>query len=248
MKTLLAIALLFSTPAWATWSSVHTTTSTTGITCTPTCAAVTLSSAATVNDLMLVVAYSTTNVHISAVTCSAACTGTSWVFPANCAAFQSSTSGGISCAYVLAISSAATTLTVTLSGTASITEEITQYHSTAGGVAAETVPVGTTSTACGASGTPCVTPSVTLAGSADVVVSTIATGGTACSVASPFTNFVAPAGDGFGNNLNTSSGTGGSFIQGTSCPTGVNNVAAMISIAFSETSSGGTNKGRAVVY
>lgn len=229
LTILLLFLFLCGTAARATVTAVHKATGT-GLSCSPSCGSFTLGFTATSGNLIVIAAYSTTNVHISAVTCTPACTGTSWVFPANCAAYLAAT-GAVSCAYVLAVSSAATAVTATMSASGSTTYlEVREYHSSLGTFTAETVPAGTTNASCST----CTTPAVTITGSSDVLLAGIATGNSGCSVASPWGNFTTPSGDGAADYINTNSGTGATFTQGTACPTGAAAAASMITIGFKE--------------
>jgi hypothetical protein len=219
-----------STGAANTIALSHSATSST-LTCSDTCGAFSLGFTAASTDLLIIFAFGDDNAHISSMTGGS---GT-WVFPANCSQYLATGSAGAtSCAYVF-LTGTATTVTATFNTTGGSQVLMARdYSRTTGSWTAETVPAGTTSTACGASATPCATPNVTLTGGGvnELVISSMSVSRTGCSVSTPFGNFSAPGGDGIGDHINTTSGTGGSFLQGSSCPTGSNGDAAMISIAF----------------
>ena len=211
--------------AATTWTLASHSTSG-NLTCSPTCTAYSLGFTGQIGDVLLVFAYTGANKHLSSGN-----TGYgTWVFPANCNIYQSSSTGTVSCGYVI-LTATVTSITMTMNVNQSnpIIIDVRAYHSTAGGIVAESVPTPTTSSSCSNN---CVAPTVSLTGTADVVVSSIATGNTGCSAASPFANFSAPSGDGVADHLNTSSGTGATFTQGTSCPTAAASAAGMVSIAF----------------
>lgn len=234
-KILLIVALLcFCSPAWATWTArgvigTNTACSAGSLTCSVTV------TATTAGDTLIATAMIPSSSAKTIVSGSGAGT---WGLGGS--AWKSSSTGSVSTAYVLSATGGVTSVSVTLStGGASSTwaVEVRAYTSSAGGVAAESVPAGTTSASCSNN---CTTPTVTLAGTNDLIYAAIATGNTGCSVASPFGNFTALTGDGGADRLNTNSGTGATFTQGTSCPTAAASVAAMVTIGFSETAAGGT--------
>lgn len=227
MRFIAWIALFFAFPAWGTWTRVATSQN---VNCAAsTTCAVTVTST-TAGNLLVALAFESSTAQIQL---SAGSAGGSWVFPSNCRAFQSSSTGSTSCGYVLSATGGVTSITMTTSSAPSTTYAIVinEYHSTVGSVAAETVPAGTTSASCSNN---CTTASITVTGSADVLIAGIATGNTGCSVGSPWGNFSAPSGDGMGDNISTASGTGATFTQGTSCPTAAAAAAGMIIIGFSE--------------
>ena len=221
-------------PKHHTWTLLHANAANTACSGSGTTCTITVASTTSGNQL---VAVAWTPTSTTGKNLSAAGSGGTWVFPANCAAFNNASTGEVSCGYTLSATGGVTSIVLTVAATPSGTWAalIYEYHSSAGGVAVETVPAGT-STGAGTCSTACTAPNVTLAGSADVVIGAIATGNTACSVSSPYGDFTAPQGDGFADNLNTSSGTGANFTQGTACPTAAAARAAAISIAFSESS------------
>jgi hypothetical protein len=211
---------------WTTstgWSASGTTTA--SLTCSPACPAITIPTSVIGDAIAIVLFNGAGGVSV------ASGTGPGTVSVPTCEANQAS-AGHLNCAYVIT-TSATTTLNLTLNGSqGGNIFNIRSYHPSSTTPIAETVPTGTTSTSCGTTATKCNAPNVTLVGTSDVVVSAISTADTGCSVTAPFGNFASPAGDGMGDNLNTSSGTGGAFIQGNSCPTGANAAASMVSLAF----------------
>lgn len=230
-KLLIALLLLIS-PAFATWTARGGTTGVIGTNAA--CAAATSCNvtvtATTAGDVLVATA-------LFGCTANRTVTGSlggTWV--AGTAVFSSTASGCAGQTYTLAASGGTTSLTVTLgaASTGTWAIEVRALTSSAGGVAAETVPAGTTSAGCSNN---CVTPTVTLAGTADALVAAIFTQQTGCSVAAPYGQFTAPGGDGVAINLNTASGTGATFTQGSSCPTAASGGAAMVTIAFKETAS-----------
>jgi hypothetical protein len=235
MNKLTLALLLISSPAWGTISLANHATSS-SLTCNATCSAFALGFTAAVGDLLVITSYTTTNQHLSSGD-----TGYgTWHVSANCTSYEATSgAGATSCAYIQ-LTSTTTSVTMTFSATVpgSAILHARQYHSTISGTwGVETVPAGTVSTSCGTSGSPCTTANITITGANDVLVASIATGDTACSVVSPWGNFFSPTGDGAVDNLNTTTGTGASFIQGNSCPTGALSTAAMISIGFIEPAS-----------
>lgn len=231
MRTYLSIFLLaLCHPALATLSLVHHSTSG-SLVCNTGCTAFSLGFTASSGNVLEVFAFNSQNAFINAGNVGF---GT-WVFPANCAEFQSAGTGEVSCGYVILTSTTTSiTMSMNIGSTVNTVLDVREYSSTLGTPAVETVPAPVGSASCGASGTPCNAPAVTVSGSNDVIVSAIATGDSACNANSPFGNFSAPTGDGIADNINTATGTGGAFTQGTACPTAVNAAAGMISLAFKE--------------
>jgi hypothetical protein len=212
---------------WTTstgWSTTGTTSS--SLTCSPACTAMTVPTTV-VGDLVTIELFNVAGgVSISSVS-----GGGTWVVPGgtSCNASQAG-AGHVHCAFMLGAASAVTSITITMTGSQGGNFfNIRSYHPSSTTAVAETVPAGTTSSSCSNN---CNAPSVTLTGTSDVIVSTIATGDSGCSAASPFGNFTAPDGDGMADNLNTSSGTGAVFTQGNSCPTAAASSAAMNTVAF----------------
>lgn len=143
-------------------------------------------------------------------------------------AFQSTATQAISCAYVITTSSVST-VTMGYNVDAAGTPAIYDLHKSSGTITAETIPTSTTSTSCS---TTCASPTVTITGSNDAILSAAAFGNVGCSVNSPFTNFQSINGDSVAQNLNTVTGTGAVWKQGTSCPTAAAAQFAGLQFAF----------------
>jgi len=144
------------------------------------------------------------------------------VAPANC------TSSPLSCGYILSETGGQTSIQINLDNVISSAEfVIRSYHPSATTAVAETVPAAN-STTCST----CSAPTATLTGTSDIVISAFDGGWYVCSVGSPFGNLFTDAGFGLSDNFNTSSGTGGVFVQGSSCPTPNSDVGTSTTVAF----------------
>jgi hypothetical protein len=197
--------------------------------CNPTCPAIT-TTAIGAGDLLFVSATNTGNgsatSNITSISCAPNSCGT-WVLPGSLCQQWSANTGGISCAYVLSSTAGATSVTVTMS--ASTTEAalyLREYHTTsAGGFSYDSAASNLITTAC----TSCVTPSLTLSGTDDVVIA----GGTPnhgfSAMNSPYGDVQVDAAEGtiIGDVLNTASGAGATITQGS-----VAGTAAVYTIAF----------------
>ena len=184
----------------ATWTLVNYLTASTSSTCVPACPTTNLGFTGAIGDVLLVWSFNGSNRFVSAGD-----TGYgTWVLPGAstlCTAFQAS-SGSVSCAYVI-LTSTTTAITMTMNNSGGVTWfNVRQFHKSTGTITAETVPAGTTNISCGASGTKCTAPTVTIGAGNDVVASGISVINTACATTSPFTNFAQDSNeDGMADNL-----------------------------------------------
>jgi Chitobiase/beta-hexosaminidase C-terminal domain len=180
-----------------------------------------------------------TTANISSVSCSPNCGA--WVLPGAVCQAVSGYAGGVDCAYVLASEPDATQITVTMTGSSpNEVLHFREYHSTVGpAFRFDAAAAGTP-----ASGTCfiCVTPSLSLTGTNDVVIA----GGTPGSV---FTSVNPPYGDvqidsegtAVGDVLNTTSGAGATLTQSNTR----GDLAAYYTIAFTD---GGAPSAAAPVF
>ena len=133
-------------------------------------------------------------------------------------AYQGPATQAGSCAYVLVTSSVSSVVmgyNIDADGYARFYD----FHKSSGTISAETVPSAATSASCGSSGSHCTSPAISITGANDVIITMANFGDTACTVASPFTAIhVDVFGDASAYQLNTTSGTGASWTQGTACP------------------------------
>ena len=226
--------------AGITWSLVHDTTPGSSTSCSPGCTAITIPATCGGGAcgglyVLLVFGIATSDWYISAGNSGY---GT-WVLPGTtpataCHSYQAST-GIVNCAYVL-LTSSVTAITLTLSNTGTEVFDIRKYKASSGTVTALTVPNGTTSAGCGTTGSECQAPAVTLGSGGTVLAAAIAVADTGCSVLSPWGHFTSPGGDGAGDYVNATVGTGAKFTQVTTagnCPSTLASAAAsMVSIGF----------------
>ncbi len=198
--------LLVSLPAFAVWtfnSSRSATAACSGSSCSITVPSTTSGD----TGVIMVATDSTTQSTISSI--SGGGTGT---IPTGCAAVDSS-AGGVALAFIPALSSGVTSITVNLNNSPGAwTIDFRDYTSSGGSV--------TQDGSCGASSlsscTSCVAPAATgLSGTSDVVVSNINPFNSITAASSPCGNFVeiAPNNNGVADHLNTSSGTGCTMTQ-----------------------------------
>jgi hypothetical protein len=199
------------------------------IVCNPTCPAMTIN-ATGAGDLLFISAVATgtgggAQTNISSITCSPSCGA--WVLPGAACQLYSANTGGVDCGYVLSSAAGATSITVTMSGNTPYgTVYFREYHTTAtAGFSLDKI-----STSLSSSCTFCVTPTLTLTGTNDVLIASGAPGG-------GFTGISTPYGDvqtesytltAMGDVLNTSSGTGATITQNANDP------AVLYTIAFKD--------------
>ena len=158
-----------------------------------------------------------------------------WVTAATVAglkAYQSSATQAGACAYVI-VTSPVSSVTMGYNVDADGYVRFYDFNKSVGTISAETVPAAATSTSCGSSISHCTSPAISITGANDVIITMANFGNTACSVGSPFTAIhIDTFGDASAYQLNTVSGTGASWVQGTACPVGVSAQFAGLSLAF----------------
>ncbi|HXF12273.1 MAG TPA: hypothetical protein VN517_03925 [Terriglobales bacterium] len=207
---LMFAALTFSTPAWATWSMVNANTC--NLSCSGTTCAVSVTST-TAGNVIAALYVGNTNSSITNVTGGAF---------THCAGCQGGSSGTdwIDMGGTLSATGGTTTVTVTVSPSASSwTACATEWHSTLGAGVVDTQATHT-DTSC----TTCAAPALTITGTNDLIIqaagctNTCATSATAGFVgASPYTNPAqAPGGAGWGAALNQASYVAPNWSQNTS--------------------------------
>ena len=219
----------------ATWTVVHYTTPTGGggsaWDCNTTCAAFSLGYTVPSGDAIALCVSLGANAYVL----SADNTYGTWVSAATVPglkAYQSSATEASSCAYIITTASVST-ITPGYNVDAAGYAHIYHLHKSSGTISAETVPTATTSTSCGTVGSPCASPNVTITGANDAIISVATFGNSACTVAAPYGSIsIDSSGDASAQQLNTISGTGASWTQGTACPTAAAAQFAGLSLAF----------------
>jgi hypothetical protein len=166
-----------------------------------------------------------TQTNIASIACSPSCG--SWVLPGAACQLYNASTGGVDCGYVLSSSSGATTVTVTMSGNTPYgTVYFREYHTSAtAGFSLDKI-----GTSLNSSCTSCVTPSLALTGTNDVLIATGAPGGGFTGISSPYgdvqtENYTLTA---MGDILNTNSGAGATITQNAADP------AVLFTIAFKD--------------
>lgn len=224
--------LLFSTPAWATWSLIHTSAnaditssgSTSTITGTP-----------SAGNLLVAFYADRSSATFSVTSVTGACTG-SWVVPAGAHSTNATGARAQQLAYCLN-AAASTTVTTNYTGASdTVTPSFTEYHSTVGNFF--DLAAGSTNLSCVS--TTCTGPSVTTTGSNDMIVTYFSSNtNTPTATAGPFTfelgsSFTDNHGNPLAHALNqAASSYAPVWTEGT------DNTANNTVIAFSE-SAGGT--------
>lgn len=195
VKQLILVLALLTSPAWATWTLVQTASIVNTGACTGTTScAITVASTGTGNLIVLAYLSATT----TAVTISSVSGGGTYTHCTNCSIFGVTT-GSLDMSYTLASVSGATTITMTLSATASVPIGMMwEFHSTTG------FALDTSNTISDATCTACAGPSLTLTGANDVIAAAAANGGTGSGVTGTgWVNDQAnPSGDSMAHALN----------------------------------------------
>jgi hypothetical protein len=221
MKRLLPLLLLLcATPAHATWTLVQVKDNTAS--CNASCP-VTVTATAAGNLLVAGVIAANTGITISSV--SGGCAGT-WTRAAS-TAVSGAGDGSSELFYCLNSSAAATTVTLTLSGSPNGLGVVWEAHSTNGSIAVDSgaTPSGTkTDTSC----TSCAGTALTLSGNNDFIAA-LAPCGSSCTglTGTGWTNDLANAsGDGIGHGITTGSLTAPATWTQSPAGTLVSNAAA----------------------
>lgn len=212
---------------WTTssgWAAAGTTSA--SLTCNPNpCTAVTVP-ATVAGDLLFISSFGPSGNNYAPASISA---GGTLVVSANCST-NTGPSGSIGCGWVLSATGGVTSIAVTMNIVATgIVLNFRSYHPSSTTAVAETVPAATNNASCSNN---CVTPTVTLTSSSDLLIAFGIFGNTGCSAASPYGNTATPNSGLIADRFNTSSGTGATFTQGTACPTAAAGDAIMSTVAF----------------
>jgi hypothetical protein len=194
--------------------------------CSPTCPAERVAPTGFGN--LLVISALETSANISSVSCSPNCGA--WVLPGAVCQAASGYAGGTDCAYVLSSEPGAKSFTVTMTGNSSNTVlHFREFHSTVG--ASFRFDGAASGNAGGGTCFICVTPSLDLTGTNDVVIAAGTPGSVFVSVNPPYGDLqIDSQGTAVADVLNTTSGAGASFTQ--SNPNG--DLAAYFTIAFTD--------------
>ena len=188
--------------------------------CNTTCSALSLGYTATSGSIITVMGFLGANAYANSSPDSSYGT---WQFPANCHVYQSSATNGAFCAYVI-LTASTSTITLGYNVDAAGYWHIRNYTKSSGSITAEAAPTPTTAPSCGTTASPCSAPNVSLTGGGvnEVMVSGAGFGNSICGLksGSPFGHVLSDTyGDGDADYVNTTSGTGAQFVQGSSCPT-----------------------------
>ena len=194
--------------------------------CSPTCPAQRI--APTGFGDLLVVSALETSANISSISCSPNCGA--WVLPGPVCQAASGYAGGTDCAYVLSAEPGAKLFTVTMTDNSPNTVlHFREFHSTVG--ASFRFDGAASGNAGGGTCFVCVTPSLDLTGTNDVVVAAGTPGSVFVSVNPPYGDLqIDSQGTAVADVLNTTSGAGASLTQSNSN----GDLAAYFTIAFTD--------------
>lgn len=217
--TLLALLLLFTVRAHATWSLIQHPNNTG---CAGTSCVVTTTSTGASHLIVVVKLTGTTGTTITGVTSSGG-TAMTWVHCPSCAASVTGATADVY--YTLASTSGNTSFTITTSASGSGIGEVIEYATTSGPPIYDTSAVRNQSVAAAPTSV-----ALTLTGTNDVIVQATYWGGTVTGAPAPYSSPADfPGGDIIVGALNTASGSSVAFTPTTT------DVGAFAGIAFKET-------------
>lgn len=227
----LALALLSSSPSWATWTLTQVKDNTT---CNGTTCAVTVTSTGSAH-LLVAGIISGSNITISSVT-AGACSGT-WTHAATSNLFVTG-DGAVDLYYCTSSVSAQTSISIAISGNTTYIAVIWEASSSLGTIALDSGATPS-SNRTGATCTACAGTSLTLSGNNDFIAGLSANGGTGTGVTGTgCTNDLAnPGGDGVMHCITSGTGTYPATWAQSSA------TIAMDAAAFQETSGGAAAAG-----